>query len=158
MRDSRNGSHAIAHFYRDVKVWPRLNPTVVLAPSSRPLASTIHKSLFMGGDGRVKLTASIHRLHWVAGQQCPVSISVVNESKKTIKSATITLVRTTTILGGQTSTFVKSVATSTLEMGHSTARGHASAKGWWLGVRPEDQSSFSHFILIPVGAVVPFCH
>ena len=48
----------------------------------------------MGGSGKVYLTAQLHRVHWIAGQQCYVRIIVNNGSKKTMKRLNITLVRT----------------------------------------------------------------
>lgn len=50
----------------------------------------------------------------------------------------------------RTSVTSKQIAESVLEMGQSRAKGHASAKGWWLGVSPGQISEFEHSILIPV--------
>jgi hypothetical protein len=50
----------------------------------------------------------------------------------------------------QASNFVKQVAESTLMMCDRSTSGHASAKGWWVGVPAGESSSFSHSILIPV--------
>lgn len=129
----------------------------------------------MGGDGKVKLTATIHRLHWIAGQQCSVKVSVVNDTKKTVRSLTLTLIRSTVVFkpnpqldalppshsheadpdACQTSTSQKEVASTTLEMGQHGSRGHASAKGFFLGVAPGETLDFSHLILIPVSVCSP---
>lgn len=126
------------------------------------------RGLFRGGSGKVDMTASLHRLHWIAGQQCYINVSVTNRTKKTIKSLTLSLLRSTVIfkpdlrldaLAGnhdvdpdacQTSTSQKQVSESVLEMGQRGARGHASAKGWWTGVSPGEHLNFSHFIALPV--------
>ncbi len=122
----------------------------------------------MGGNGQVTLSASIHRLHWVAGQSCCVKAHVTNYTKKTIKSLTLSLSRSTVFFkhrpylevdcqqedsdpdACQTSTTDRQVAESTLQMGQRGARGHASAKGWWTGVQPGETQEFSHFLLLPV--------
>ena len=122
----------------------------------------------MGGTGKVTLRASLHRLHWIAGQQCCVKVSVMNATKKAIKSLTLTLVRSTVIFkpdarldalndshnldpdACQTSTTQKVVTESVLELGQRGARGHASAKGWWTGVGPGEYTEFSYFIQLPV--------
>lgn len=167
VREAETGKRSIAHFYRDCEIWPRLNPSVVLAPASVPIQATTSKSLFMGGTGKVTLTATLHRLHWVAGQQCYVKVSVANYTKKVVKSLTLTLFRTTVVFKPRphlnvetsteldadaclTSTSQKQVAESTLEMSQCPGRGHASAKGWWAGVQGRQTMDFSHFLLIPV--------
>lgn len=173
MKDSETRKRSIAHFYRNCKIWPRLNPSVILVASPRPIQATVSKNLFMGGSGEVKLTATLHRLYWVAGQLCYVKVNVANDTKKTVKSLTLTLIRSTIVFkphphpdalppshehatdpdACQTSTTQKHVAETTLEMGQRGARGHASAKGWWTGVRASEQLDFSHFLLIPVSMV-----
>ncbi|KAJ7293738.1 immunoglobulin E-set, partial [Mycena rebaudengoi] len=160
---------SIAHFYRDCEVWPRLNPSVVLAPAEHPIQAAAAKSLFMGGSGNVKLTASLHRSIFIAGQQCPINVAVQNDSKRLIKSLTLTLFRTTVVFkpqlaashdtampnldACQTCTTRKQVAVSTLEMAQGFPRGHASANGWWAGIPSGERSSFSHLLLIPPDAL-----
>ncbi|KAK0505670.1 hypothetical protein EDD18DRAFT_1325176 [Armillaria luteobubalina] len=147
VKESDTGKRSIAHFYRDCEIWPRLNPATILAPAVVPLQAHVTKSIFMGGCGKVTLSASLHRLHWVAGQQCCVKASVTNHTKKTIKSLTLSLFRSTVIFkprpyldvegvnveqdpdACQTTTAEKQVAESTLQMGQCGSRGHASAKG-----------------------------
>ncbi|KAF5385239.1 hypothetical protein D9615_001281 [Tricholomella constricta] len=168
VKDSISDSRSIAHFYRNCEIWPRLNPSAILLPAEKPLQAATTKSLFMGGSGKVELTASVHRLHWIAGQQCFVKVSVDNASKKTIKSLALALIRSTVVFkpdhrldafgdmdpdACQTSTTQKQVAESVLEMGQRSARGHASAKGWWTGVPPGHQLEFSHSILLPLDAL-----
>lgn len=151
-----SGTKSISHFYRDCSVWPRLNPTVVLAPTPRPIQVTASAGLFLGGTGKVKLTAALHRLHWIAGQQCCVKVNVVNGTKKCLKHLTLSIHRSITMYKARpqhdnsTSNFVKQVAESTLMMCDRSVSGHASAKGWWVGVPAGGSSSFSHSILIPV--------
>ncbi|PCH33884.1 E set domain-containing protein, partial [Wolfiporia cocos MD-104 SS10] len=168
---SKTGRRSIAHFYRHCEVWPRINPSVVLVPAPRPLQAATSKGLsVLSSNSKVKLTALVHRLTWVAGQRCYVNVHVVNETKKTVKSLTLTLVRTTTLFrpkpfldagqartadpdACQTNTMHKVVAESILEMAHRGTKGHASAKGWWTGVAPGQELSFSHYILIPPDAL-----
>jgi Arrestin (or S-antigen), C-terminal domain len=124
----------------------------------------------MGGKGKVRLTATLHRLHWIAGQQCCVHVFVKNDTKKTIKNLTLSLVRTTIIFkprphldamppthehladpdACQTLTTQKQVAETSLEMGQHGTRGHVSAKGWWTGVGPSEKLAFSYFLSLPV--------
>lgn len=104
----------------------------------------------------MKLTAALHRLHWIAGQQCCVKINVVNGTKKCLKHLTLSIHRSIIMYkarpqhDSQTSNFAKQVAESTLMMCDPSTSGHASAKGWWVGVPAGESSSFSHSILIPV--------
>lgn len=83
---SEDGSdRSIAHFYRHVEIFPYFSPAVVLAPALRPLLVTGSKALFMGGNGKVTLTAKMHRGTWVAGQRCYVDVNVENESSKKVR-------------------------------------------------------------------------
>ncbi|KAJ3501775.1 hypothetical protein NLJ89_g9187 [Agrocybe chaxingu] len=157
------GSKAITHFYRDCSIWPRLNPSVVLAPLLQPLQATASES---GGD-KVQLTASLHRSYWVAGQLCRVRVRVLNNSKKLLKSVVLELFRSTTIFKRErqasgpeevmsvspASTTTKKVAETSIVVGDRATRGHASAKGWWTGVAPGEMQVFMHSILIPPDAV-----
>jgi hypothetical protein len=129
---------------------------------------TTSERLFMGGPGNVTLTAYLHRLHWIAGQQCCVKVNVTNATTKVMKCLTLTLVRSTVVFkpdarldalddnqymdpdACQTSTTHKAVAESVLELGQRATRGHASAKGWWTGVCPGEHKEFFHFIQLPV--------
>ncbi|KAI0721389.1 hypothetical protein C8T65DRAFT_601517 [Cerioporus squamosus] len=171
VKDSQTGKRSIAHFYRDCEVWPRMNPSVVLANAPRPIQASTAKSLSVIGSGhKVKLTATLHRMTWMAGQRCSVRIWIANETKKNIKSVALTLVRTTTLFkpkphldpgdrmsidpdACQTATTHKVVAEDSLERGHSVAKGHASAQGWWTGVPAGQEAQFSHWILIPPEAL-----
>ena len=170
VKDNDTDKKSIAHFYRNCEVWPRLNPSVILAPAPTPLQASTSKSLFMGGNGKLRLTATLHRLHWIAGQQCCIQVSVKNDTKKTVKSLTLTLIRTTVIFrprpqldalppthdhstdpdACQTSTTQKQIAETTLEMGSRCTRGRVSAKGWWTGITPGESLRFSHFLSLPV--------
>ena len=170
VKDAISGEKSIAHFYRDCSIWPRLNPSVVLAPLPRPLQVTVSGSLSMGGNNGIQLTASLYRLNWIAGQPCQVKITIINSSKKNIKNLTLGIYRSIIIFkpkvpletlpdnrstfadlhAWQTSATKKLVAESTLAVCEPGTRGHASAKGWWTGVGPGKSMAFSHFISIPV--------
>ena len=165
LKDSETSAESVAHFYRACEIWPRLSFGTKLSAAPRPLVSEAAKTVFMGGSGKVRLSAAMHRLYWVAGQRCVIHLRVVNESKKTVKGASITLLRTTTVfkpLAGrkgttdtdpdacETMTMRKVVAASVLVMGQKCSKGHASAKGWWTGVRPGDTADFVHHIVLPV--------
>lgn len=121
----------------------------------------------LGSANKVKLTGFLHRLTWVAGQRCYVTVAVVNETKKTIRTLTLTLIRSTTIFkpkpaldtgnartldpdSCQTTTMHKVLSETFLQMAHRGTKGHASAKGWWTGVAPGQELTFSHYILLPV--------
>ncbi|KAJ7161416.1 hypothetical protein C8R43DRAFT_880838, partial [Mycena crocata] len=166
-----SGKRSIAHFYRDCEVWPRLNPSVILAPAHQPLRASTSKSLFMGGNGEVRLTAFLPRSYFVSGTQVSVHVIVQNETKKLIKSLTLTLHRSTVIFKRKLPdalestvdivadpktcqiTSRKTVATSTLVMAQGFPRGHTSTRGWWAGVPSGERSEFSHFVLIPPDAL-----
>lgn len=166
VKDTETGRRSIAHFYRDCEAWPRLDPSIVLSPSPRPIRAEVSKTLFMGGQGQVHLQASLHRLTWIAGQRCSIHLDVSNSSTKTIKKVTISLSRAVVTFqpdsrlnagvytidpdACRTATSEKVVAESVLEMGDNTSRGHASSKGWWCGVGPSQNAIFQHFIHLPV--------
>lgn len=170
VKETGTGKRSISHFYRDCEVWPRLNPSVVLATASSPINATASKTLLLGGtDNKVTLTACLHRLHWIAGQQCSIRLFISNHSKKTIRTLTLALIRTTVLFkprvqldqessanlendpdACQTSTVHKQVAESILQMADGSTRGHASAKGWFTGVPPSKTLEFRHFLQLPV--------
>ncbi|THH33561.1 hypothetical protein EUX98_g674 [Antrodiella citrinella] len=174
VRDSGSGKRSIAHFYRNCEIWPSLDPSSILSVAPRPLQASTAKSfsLLSSQDQKARLSAQLHRLHWIAGQRCHVKILVHNGTHKPVKSCTLTLVRTTTLFkpkpaldagGGnllnsdpdacQTSTAHKAVGESTLELGQRSTKGYASAKGWWTGVKPGQELEFSHFLLLPTDAL-----
>lgn len=119
--------------------------------------------MFMGGPGKIRLSARIHRFYWVAGQSCTVHFRVVNDCKKLVKGAAIALIRTVTVFkpkphlsagdadpdACQTSTKIKWVTESVLELGQRFSKGHTSAKGWWTGVAPGQTSEFDHSLILP---------
>lgn len=158
---------SIAHFYRNCEIWPRLEYATIFTPASKPLSAQVSKGLFLGGKGKVNLTAKLHRLHWFAGQRCYLNFSITNDTKKAVKRLTLALVRTTTVfkphpqldaLPGacsdpdacQTSTTRRHITSSVLEIAHNGEKRHASAKGWWTGVHPGQKLDFSHSLLLPV--------
>lgn len=167
LKDSDTSKHSIAHFYRRCEIYPYFNSTLILAPAIHPLLAAAARSVFLGGRGKLKLTANLHRNVWVAGQRCYVGIAVGNESKRAVKGLTLSLIRTTTIFRSrphldvassssadadacQTTTTRKLVAETTLEAGLRGLRGHVTEKGWWVGVDPGMRAKFTHFILLPV--------
>lgn len=98
IKDSKTLKRSIAHFYRDCEVWPRLNLNVMLANPSRPIQASSTKSFsVIGGGGQLKLTATLHRSTWMAGQRCYMCIGLGNSTKKTVKTVVSALVRTITI-------------------------------------------------------------
>lgn len=168
MKDSNTGKRSIAHFYRDCQVWPRMDPSAVLASAPRPVQASTTKGLSVIGNGRkLRLTAALHRINWVAGQRCYVRVWVGNDTRKSVKSLTTTLVRTTTLFklrpdlepgaepsvdrdACQASTTHKVVVEAVLQRAHTVAKGHASAEGWWTGVPAGQEAQFMHYFLIPV--------
>ncbi|KAH9486496.1 hypothetical protein JR316_0000561 [Psilocybe cubensis] len=165
-----SGKMSMAHFYRDCSVWPRLNPAIVLSPTSRPIQVTVSGDTTLGGNNKVILTASLHRLHWVAGQPCHVRFDIVNNSTRTLKHLSLGLFQTITTFRAkkvdgndqhtantknllQSTSIEKQVAQSSLDIAEWGTRGHASAKGWWMGVSAGSSQTFSHSILLPACAL-----
>ncbi|KAH0838029.1 hypothetical protein J3R83DRAFT_6269 [Lanmaoa asiatica] len=156
LKDPETSTESVAHFYRSCEIWPRLSFDTKLSPAPRPLVSEAARTVFMGGSGKVRLSAAMHRLYWVAGQRCIIHLRVVNESKKTVKGASITLLRTTTIFKplagrkGDTDTDPDACETMTMR---KVVAGMRAAKGWWTGVRPGDTADFVHHIVLPPDAL-----
>lgn len=92
LKSSSGGDRSIAHFYRHIEVYPYFDPTIALAPSPQPLRMTTSKGLFMGGLGKVDLTAKLHRSTWVAGQLCHVQVHVSNDCNKKVSVTKITII------------------------------------------------------------------
>lgn len=114
----------------------------------------------------------LHRLHWVSGQRCFVKALVSNNTTRSLKSFTLTLIRRTTTFKSsaamnidgrddpdacQTNTSYKEIAQSSLEMTHRVIRGYAGSRGWWTGVNPGEKTTFSHYVLIPVSPGIASC-
>ncbi|KAJ7040446.1 hypothetical protein C8F04DRAFT_1178165 [Mycena alexandri] len=161
---------SIAHFYRDCEIWPRLDPSVILAPADQPIQASVSKRIFMGGTGEVRLTSALHRSCFIAGTHVPVSVKVQNDTKKLIKSLSLTLHQSVVVFkrklpldsnsvtevdidSCRTSTSKKIVASSTLERAQSFSRGHASTGGWWPGIPSGETLEFSHLLLVPSDAL-----
>ncbi|KAH8111898.1 hypothetical protein DFH11DRAFT_1610591 [Phellopilus nigrolimitatus] len=166
--DPSSGKRSIAHFYRDCEIWPALDPVTVLAPAPHPVLARAAKRLFMGGEGTLALTASLHRGTWVASQPVHVRLRIANNTRKTVRSVNLALVRTTTLFrphahngvgfGGdidacETETSEKRIAEAVLGAGQKGVKGHASAKGWWTGVGPGEAAAVDHCITIPADAL-----
>lgn len=172
IKDARANTSSISHIYRSIEVWPLLNPTIALAPTPSSLYATTSKSIFLGGSGKLKLTASLHRATWVAGQRCYVKIFIANDTeKRKVQTLTLELIRSETVFkpsqdaaiispsgtrinndmdACQTSTIKRIVARNVLEMGEKVSSKHATAKGWWTGVGCGSSLEFNHYILLPV--------
>ncbi len=166
VKDQASQTTSIAHFYRECNLWPRLDPSAILAPAPLPIVVKSQGSMV---DSKNQLTLTLHRLHWVAGQLCHVQIHVTNNSRKVFKTVVLELLESTTtfkpgfhrdsLLHGredlqlnacQVTTTNRKVAESILPICKVGAAGHASAKGWWSGVLPVGSQTFLHSILIPV--------
>ncbi|KZT44465.1 hypothetical protein SISSUDRAFT_20371 [Sistotremastrum suecicum HHB10207 ss-3] len=166
------------HVYRDCEVWPHVDPGLALAPSPQPITVSTAKSVFLGGSGKLYLTANLRRHTWIAGQKCFVDVRIFNDTQKTVKSLTLILLRTITIYrpkatldrstcgidqtygdsdACQTSSNTKRIAQSLLEMGKRRIAGHVTAKGWWLGVEAGREANFNHSILVPPDALSIVC-
>lgn len=94
-----------------------------------------------------------------------VRVRIQNETRKTVRTVGLVLLRTTTLFRPSTKTGVvfgedpdacetetseKRVAECVLVSGQKGAKGHASAKGWWTGVGPGEKGTVGHSIVIPV--------
>lgn len=84
---------SIAHFYRHVEVYPYLAPSILLAPSVKSVSVEASKAIFMGGQGKVKVVATLHRSAWVAGQRCYIDVRVHNGTAKKVRLLHITNLR-----------------------------------------------------------------
>lgn len=172
LKDSQGGNRSIAHFYRHVELFPYLNPAIVLASAPKAIQVSGEKGLFLGGSGKVRVVASLHRGTWVAGQRVYVNVAVQNGTSKKVNSITLTLIRTVTLFrprpelnvkAGEssdmdpdactTSTTRKKVTEELLEMGQKGSRGFVTAKGWWTGVEANTNLDFSHHLAIPADAL-----
>ncbi|KAG8854239.1 hypothetical protein FRB91_003852 [Serendipita sp. 411] len=172
MKDTIINRRSIAHFYRTIELWPLFDPKVILAPSSSPVYATVSKDLFLGGEGTLKLTASMHRLTWVAGQRCYIKVFIANDTeKRRVHTLNLSLIRSETTFkpvrpvegpitilnqypsddrsAYQASTVRKIVARTSLEMGDKAISKHSTAKGWWTGVDPGSNLEFNHYIILP---------
>ncbi|KAG8947872.1 hypothetical protein FRC04_010230 [Tulasnella sp. 424] len=172
IKDQGSSVKSIAHFYRNVEIYPFLGQAV-LSPAEQPLRTSTAQTLFMGGSGKLQVAASLHRRIWIAGQRCYVHVALNNETTKKVKTLTFTLVRTTTLFqpkaeldarspvaeedadidACETSTNKKEVAQCTLEMGQKGERGCVTAKGFWTGVDPAGFVELSHFLQVPSDAL-----
>jgi hypothetical protein len=119
-------------------------------------------------EGTLKLTVTLIRLQWIAGQRCYLKFSVTNKTSRAIKSFTIGLHQDIIIyrprddcagtrkdsddVRYQTSTTSKLVTETTVMTGDRSEKGYASAKGWWTGVLPGEALQFNHYLVLPVRA------
>ncbi|KAG6868869.1 hypothetical protein C0993_008617 [Termitomyces sp. T159_Od127] len=139
------------------EIWPRFDPSIILAPDEKPWQAeiTMDANPCLASSHGINLTASVHRLHWVAGQQCFVKVFVANESKRLVKSLSLALIRDTTVFkpshrtntsdgyhdekydACSVSTNQKLVTESVLEMGRRSSPRHASARDLALQYVPD---------------------
>ncbi|KAF5323526.1 hypothetical protein D9611_005648 [Ephemerocybe angulata] len=161
IKDPISEGKSVAHFYRDIHVWPRLETSEALSPLSRPIQVTMSDF-----DGALKFTVILHRLTWIAGQPCFLKFLVVNKTVKTVRSLAIELHRDTVVYKPQPGsngtdddsnfeafTVSKLISAVSLPMGDRAERGYAGARGWWTGVLPGESLQFSHSIALPVDAL-----
>lgn len=177
LKSANNTNRSIAHFYRHIDLYPYLNPAIVLSSSARPVQARASKGLFLGGSGKVHLTASLHRHSWVAGQRLYVHLRIDNETNKKVKSLSLALVRTVILYRPRpefdlalaapddpsetyidpdactTSTSRKKICEDVLEMGQKGSKGTVTARGWWTGVEAGDSVELSHNMKLPVDAL-----
>ena len=167
IKDLDTNQLSLAHFYRACSIWPSLSIHDVLVPSSRPLVSTAVMTLSRGGSrNKLKLSARVPRPSYFAGQRCYVHVQILNDTRKTVRSLHLILIRTTTVyrprrreehdnndhVSGsyQSKAFIDTISESRLAMAEPTTRRCATSKGWWAGVSPQERMAFTHSILIPV--------
>lgn len=74
------------HVYRDCEVWPYVDPGLALALSPEPITVSTAKSVFLGGSGKLYLTADLRRHTWIAGQKCFVDVCIFNDTQKTVSA------------------------------------------------------------------------
>ena len=172
--DPNTNQLSLAHFYRACSIWPSLSIHDVLVPSTRPLVSTAVMTLSRGDShNKLKLSARVPRPSYFAGQHCYLHVQIMNDTRRTVRSLHLTLIRTTTVYrpqsgketrgegrgndghvsnNYQSKAFVDEIFESRLAMADPTTRRCASSKGWWAGVSPQERTAFTHSILIPVGS------
>lgn len=169
LKDADGSQRSIAHFYRHIDVFPFLDPTTILRPLPEPIKASSSKSFFFGGDGKVALTASVHRDKWIAGQKLYVNVDIRNDTNKRVKAITLSLIRTTATFrpkpsaakasksgneddaaACQTQTNKKKIAETTLEGGKKASKGDFTARGNWLGVDKQSKAEFMHSLVVPV--------
>ena len=131
------------------------------------------KALFLGGS--LKVTGILERPIWVAGQVCWLRIRIENNTNKRLKNLVLSLTRQLTVFKAapelnidsgarptsgpvdrdacRASTNRRKIAETVLEVGQRGSRGQISAKGWWLGVDPNERASLRHGIMIPVSGM-----
>ncbi|CAE7132376.1 unnamed protein product [Rhizoctonia solani] len=160
---------SIAHFYRHIEVWPTYGPLALhsteevrpVVDHSGTVSSRAARELLFGGSGMLHLTAVLHRKIWLAGQKCTVYIGAWNETRKFVKTLTLTIIRKATIArpNQNESVIRKQIAEVTLDATRGPSFGSVTGKGWWAGIEPGSSCEFSHMIDIPLDALtVPRTH
>ncbi|TEB38875.1 hypothetical protein FA13DRAFT_1704541 [Coprinellus micaceus] len=161
IKDPLSDDKSLAHFYRDVHIWPRWDLAFCLTPLPRPIQVTMS-----GLEGNLKFSIILQRLQWFAGQHCHLKFYVVNNTSKPIKNLTVELHRDTITWRPrgdpavtddfgepETSTVSKLILVSSLPAGDRAEKGYASARGWWAGVHGGESLHFYHSLLLPPDAL-----
>ncbi|PPQ99575.1 hypothetical protein CVT24_005363 [Panaeolus cyanescens] len=142
--------HSIAHFYRECTLWPRLEPQTVLNAATRPIQLT-------NSAGDIQLTASLYAPTWVAGQDCRIKVVISNNSQTTVKNLDFGLFNTVTIFpslpGKEAEHTTTQLSKVSLRVKQPPTPGHATAKGWWSGVKPGEMRTVYHYLPIPPNAL-----
>ncbi|KZT52459.1 hypothetical protein CALCODRAFT_487102 [Calocera cornea HHB12733] len=166
-------SKSIAHFFRPISLYPLLPPLpTVLAPLPTPLTASASKRL---GPGELGIIASLERGIWVAGGSVWARVEISNGAGRKVRGLTLSLVRCVTafrplrkpdehtashhsastdasdgLSPSPSTTSRKIIATSQLDSGSkASGPGHASAKGWWVGVDPGSVESVCFSVRLP---------
>ena len=82
------GKRSIAHFYRSITVLPYLKASIVLAPSTEPVAARVESGLgwsLNGQKGKVDLRVALGRRTWVCGQKMWCEVEIYNDSSKRVR-------------------------------------------------------------------------
>ncbi|KAG8744642.1 hypothetical protein FRC10_009675 [Ceratobasidium sp. 414] len=161
-KHAKLASVSIAHFYRNVELWPTYGPMALHSAEEHPalgqtgtVSSRTAQGLLFGGVGMLHLTAVLHRKVWLAGQKCTVYIGAWNETKKSIKTVTLAIIRKATIArpNQSTSSNRKQIAEVTLDAVRGPTFGPVTGKGWWAGIEPGATCELSHPIDIPADSL-----
>ncbi|KAG9077272.1 hypothetical protein FS749_010855, partial [Ceratobasidium sp. UAMH 11750] len=162
-KNANLASVSIAHFYRNVELWPTYGPMALHnSEGAHPalgqtgtVSSRTAQGLLFGGAGMLHLTSVLHRKVWLAGQKCTVYIGAWNETKKSIKTVTLAIIRKATIArpNQSASSNRKQIAEITLDAVRGPNFGPVTGKGWWAGIEPGATCEFSHTIDIPADAL-----
>jgi hypothetical protein len=80
------GQSSIAHFYRNIVIYPRIDPARVLGSAGGNAVENARSFGNPGGRG-VELGVKVGKAVWVAGMSCWVDISMYNGTSKKVRYA-----------------------------------------------------------------------